>query len=145
MTPGPPNALEAGLVSIKTVPPGLLATLNYPLTDGFSITMPLTALWSLQISISGSFDAGLTATITPPADVALTPPAGTLTGQLSSILTATPGAGLPIVILGQAGGSRLAASSVSFGMGVNVTWDSGLWHRARRPGHRRPASPAARS
>ena len=67
VTPGPPNALEAGLVSIKTVPPGLLATLNYPLPDGFSVTLPLSALWSVQIAISGSFDVGLAATVTPPA------------------------------------------------------------------------------
>ena len=125
VTPGPPNALEAGLVSIKTVPPGLLATLNYLLPDGFSVTLPLSALWSVQIAIAGSFDVGLTATVTPPADVALKPPSGTLAGQLSSILTATPVAGSPIVILGQADGSRLAAGSVSFGVGLNVTWDAG--------------------
>jgi hypothetical protein len=123
VTPGPPNALEAGLVSITTVPPGLLATLNYALPAGFSVTLPLSALWSVQIAISGSFDAGLAATITPPADVALKPASATLAGQLSSILTATPGAGLPIVILGQAGGSRLTASSVSFGMGLDIAWD----------------------
>jgi hypothetical protein len=122
VTPGPPNALEAGLVSITTVPPGLLATLNYPLPDGFKFTVPLGTLWSAQVAISGSFDAGLAATITPPAAVALKP-SGILAGQLSSILTATPGAGSPVVILGQAGGSRLTASSVSFGMGLDVSWD----------------------
>jgi hypothetical protein len=124
VTPGPPNALEAGLVSIKTVPPGLLATLNYQLPDGFSVTLPLSTLWSVQIAMSGSFDAGLSASITPPADIALKPPTGTLTGQLSSSLTATPAAGSPILILGEAGSSRLTAAGASFGMGLNVTWDA---------------------
>jgi hypothetical protein len=133
VTPGPPNALETGLVSIKTVPPGLLATLNYPLPDGFSVTLPLTSLWSLQIAISGSFDVGLAATITPPANLALKPPSGELTGSLQSNLTATPSGGAPIVIFGQAGGSRLAANSVSFGMGVTVSWDAGSGTASAEP------------
>jgi hypothetical protein len=58
---GPPNALDAWLVSITTNPPGLLARLKYSLPDGFAITMPLSTLWSVQASISGSFDAVLQA------------------------------------------------------------------------------------
>jgi hypothetical protein len=120
---GPPNELDAWLLTVKANPPGLLATLNYSLPDGFAFTLPLTALWSAQVSISGSFDAGIQAAITPPADVALTPPSGSLTGQLQLGLTATPGAGSPIVLLGQAGGSSVTAGSVSLGVGLNVTWD----------------------
>ena len=120
-------------MSITTVPPGLLATLNYPLPDGFQVTLPLSTLWSVQIAISGAFDIGLAATITPPADVSLKPPSGSLTGQLSSILTATPGAGAPVVILGQTGGSRLTATSVSFGMGLDVSWDEATGTAAANP------------
>jgi hypothetical protein len=129
VTPGPGNALQATLVSIAvnpgTSPPGLLATLNYPIADGFAITLPLTAVWSVQISTQGTFDAGLEATLTPTDTVSLKPPTGSLTGQLMSILTATaPDPASPIIILGQTGGSRLQVSSFTFGMGLTATWDS---------------------
>jgi hypothetical protein len=124
VTQGPPIELDAWLMSVKANPPGLLAMLDYSLPEGFAVTLPLSTIWSVQASVSGSFDAGLQAAITPPADIALTPPSASLTGQLQLILTAAADAASPIVLLGQAGGSRLTAGSANFGVGLNVTWDT---------------------
>jgi hypothetical protein len=138
VTPGPGNALEAGLLSVTvnpdTDPPGLLATLNYPINDGFTFSFPLTTTWSVQISTQGTFDVGLQAILTPPADISLKPPSGSLTGRLMTSLTATaPGPGAPIIILGQVGGSRLQVSSFTFTIGLNAQWDPGSGSASANP------------
>jgi hypothetical protein len=102
-----------------------LGTLTYTLPANFNFTLPLTAVWSVQAQIQGTFAAGLQATITPPVGVALKPPSGTLNGQLQLNLTAQNADGTPLMILGATGGSRLQANSFTFGAGVTAAWDSG--------------------
>lgn len=107
-------------------PPGITASLTYGISDGFNLTLPISDAWSVQIQVQGSFDAGLTATITPPIGVALRPPTGTLTGQLQSNLVAqAKDADHPLIVLGAAGGSYLGANSFTFGMGLSASWDAG--------------------
>jgi hypothetical protein len=126
--PNPSNALTLSMFSIQpnsaTSPPGLLATLTYDLPQGFNFTLPISDVWSVQVQVQGAFSAGLSATITPPVNVSLQPPSGTLTGQLQMNLVAqAPDANHPIIILGEPG-SGLQTNSFSFGVGVNVAWNS---------------------
>ena len=90
--PGPGHALEAGLVSIKanpaSNPPGLLATLNYPIPGGFSIGIPLAGIWSIQIQTGGTLTAGLPTTLTPPAKGRDRVRRRDLNGQMASNLIA---------------------------------------------------------
>lgn len=127
--PGPPNQLIASLVTIKvnpaTSPPGLLASLGLAIPGGFSLSLPLGAIWSVDLEVDGTFSAGLGATIKPPASVTLQPPTGTLTGKLTMSLVASgPDTSHPLILIGQTGGSRLQTDSFSFGAGVTVNWDS---------------------
>jgi hypothetical protein len=122
---GPLNSLTAGMFSIATSPPGIVASLTYAIPDGFNFTLPISDVWSVQIKIQGTFAAGLQANITPPFGVTLHPPTGTLTGQMQTNLVAQAAGGNPLIIIGQTGASRLQTDSVTLGAGVKVTWDSG--------------------
>jgi hypothetical protein len=123
---GSPSQLFTSLVSLKvnpgSNPPGLLATVNSPIESPVNLSLPLNATWSINFQISGSYAAGISATLTPPMQFTLQPPSGVLSGQLLTSLVATV-AGNPIVIFGETGGSVLQADSMSFGGGVNLTWD----------------------
>ncbi|HMH16006.1 MAG TPA: DUF6603 domain-containing protein [Edaphobacter sp.] len=126
---GPPNALTSSFVSLQanpaTNPPGLLATLAETLADGINLTLPITAMWSVDMQVKGTFSTSLVATVTPPTRVAIKPPSGTLNGSLQMNLAAkAPDANHPLILVGETGGSYVGADSFSFGAGLTVTWDS---------------------
>ncbi len=127
--PGPGHSLEAGIVSIAanpaTSPPGLLATLNYPIPGGFGITIPLSDIWSIQIQTAGTLAAGLVATLTPPATVDIASVDATLNGQMTTSLVArSPDANSPLILVGQTGGSRMQTDSLALGMGLSIAVDA---------------------
>lgn len=128
-TPGPPTALDSFMFSFQanpaTNPPGLTVSVNESLPSGIDLTLPLTATWSVRVQAQGTFSAGLSATIVPPANVGLQPPTGSLTGLLEMDLTATaPVAGQPIILIGEAAGSAVQTTSFAFGAALNITWNT---------------------
>jgi hypothetical protein len=121
--PQPPGSLALSLLNIQIVPPGLVASLNYGIPENFTFTLPLGDVWSVGINVQGDFDAGLSATIKPPANVNLKA-TGVLNGQLLATLSAKgTDASHPLVLIGQTGGSVLQTDSISIGAGLNVHWD----------------------
>jgi hypothetical protein len=120
---GPPNVLEASLFTLTTTPPGETASLKYAIPAGFDITLPISTIWSARIQAQASLDATLSATITPPANVAFHS-AAALDGLFEFDLTAKPDAAHPIVVVGQTGGSRLETTGVSVGAGLTIHWDT---------------------
>lgn len=128
-TPGPGSAMDSTFFAVQTNPasnpPGLLATLKYPILGGIDLTLPLGGIWSVRLQAQGEFIASLQATIIPLDTLSLKPPSGTLAGQLTmDIIAQGPDADHPIVLLGQTGGSVLQTNSFTFGTGLNLTWDS---------------------
>jgi hypothetical protein len=127
---GPDMILSASLLSVQanpaTSPPGLIATLSYPIDTGFpALTLPLTEIWSVRVQAQGALVAGIAATLTPPANFSLLPPTGTLDGLLQMDLIAQGvDATHPIILLGETGGSRLQTDSFTFGAGVTFHWDT---------------------
>jgi len=72
-------------------PPGLKATLRIPIAGGLTLTVPLSLPgWSVVIEADAMLEADLSATVTPPATVALLPPGGSLTGKLTLGFRAEP-------------------------------------------------------
>jgi hypothetical protein len=127
---GPDMTLTASLLSVQAnpaaSPPGLLATLRYPIDTGLDLTLPLTDMWSVRVQAQGALVAGIAATLTPPASFTLLPPTGTLDGLLQMDLVAEgPDAAHPLILLGETGGSRLQTDSFTFGAGITFSWDSG--------------------
>lgn len=128
--PGPGNSLDLSLLTIQpnvsASPPGLALSLNYDLPGDFNVTLPLSALWSVQAQVQGAFAAGLQADITPPATISFKPPSGTFSGELDVALVAQqPDSNHPIILIGQAGGSALQTASFTFGTRLQANWDAG--------------------
>ena len=126
---GSPGFIDAGMFTIGVTkapaPPGLQLTLHYDVPADFSITLPITKVWSLQLQSRGSFAAGLHATATPPSKISVKPPAGNLDGLLQVDLVAKgPDKDHPLILLGSADGSRLQADSFTFGAGLAVKWNA---------------------
>src|SRR5262249_28994133 len=111
-----------GLSSPHPTPPGLGLILFVPLLDGPNLTLPLLSpAWKVELAVRGRFESGLKLSITPPAQLKLTPPTPPLAGQvITRIVGNTPGPEQPFVLLGQAGASRLEASSLKFTFGLNA-------------------------
>jgi hypothetical protein len=124
--PGPGHSLVSGLVTIAANPPGLLATLNYPIPGGFTVSLPISGVWSIQIQTAGTLTAGLATSITPPATVDIASVDATLNGQLTTSLVArSTDPNAPLILVGQTNGSRMQTTSFSFGMGLNIAVDAG--------------------
>ncbi len=101
--------------------------MQYEISSGIDLTLPLSDVWSVRVQAQAAILAGLSATLTPPASVTLLPPSGTLlTGLLEMDLTATaPVANQPIILIGQTGGSAVQANSFAFGAGfAYLTWNT---------------------
>jgi len=108
-------------------PPGLKAVLSIPVQDAVSLTVPLFKPgWSAVIKTQGSLDAGVSATITPPAALALAPVSGSVSGSLSFGFLGQPvPPATTLVLVGQAGGSRAEAAGIEVTFGAAFSWDAG--------------------
>jgi hypothetical protein len=120
--PEAPRFIDAGMFTISVdKPPALRLRLQYGVPANFDVRLPLTKVWSLRLQSRGSFAAGLEATASPPANLSIKPAAGTKPEALAvSLVARNPS---PIVILGQTGGSRFQAESITFEAGLEVSGD----------------------
>jgi len=128
--PLPGDSLALAMFSVtgdsSTNPPGLKASLTYDLPENFTFTLPLGNVWNLDLNLQAKLDAGLQVTVTPPANVKFAPPTGSLNGTFEADLTAKgPDAQHPLILFGQANGSRLQTDQFVIGAGVTLNWDSG--------------------
>jgi hypothetical protein len=121
-----PNEVDTALVTFivdpAINPPGLTANLHYPIAAGIDLNLSISRVWSVHIQAQGTFDAGLSAILTAPANVALTPPTGTLQGRLETDLLAKGTD--PLILIGQTRGSRLQMDAFSFGAGLGIRWET---------------------
>jgi hypothetical protein len=109
----PGNTLDAPLMTIApnpaTTPPGLLWTFHYGIPGTYNLTIPVSARFAIQLQAQGSFGANLAMT-------------AMLDGLLQFLLTGTGAdATHPLLILGEAGSSRIEAKQLSVGGGVTLT------------------------
>ena len=82
-------------------------------------------MWNLDLDLQATLTAGLQIIITPPANVTFAPPSGTLNGSFQANLTAKgQDAQHPLIVFGQAGGSRIQTDSFALGAGLTITWNS---------------------
>jgi hypothetical protein len=121
-----PPTITSGLLSVtpNAATHGLKATLQADLPVNLNVTSPLSPLWALHAQIQGAFNAGLQTLIVPPAKLTLKPSDGTLAGLIEVDLVARgKDADHPIILIGQADGSRVQADSIVAGIGLPVKWD----------------------
>ena len=117
-----PVALEAFafnlVVDNQPQPPGLRIDLRIEPTQDVSITIPLTDNWNVVLTAKARFVQDTSALIAPPLNVSFPPPtAGTLTIDASIALNRNPTAG-PLLLVGEAGGSRLEATAPTVALAV---------------------------
>jgi len=118
---GPP-VLEAYVVRLSTDPttnpPALTADLRIPATQDVAFTLPLGNSWSLTFNAAARFDAGIGAVIRYPLELTITPPSGSISIDLDLGLQAQQPAG-PMILLGEAGGSRLELQRFAAALGAS--------------------------
>ena len=124
-TPGPPNAIKAGLFDLAATPPGITITVNEVIPSGFDLTIPVSSTVSARIQAQGTFAAALLATLTPSANFRLRPPTGQLNGLLQlDLIVQGPDPAHPVVLFGQTGGSRLETGKLDFSAGLTIHFDA---------------------
>jgi hypothetical protein len=126
---GADMVLTSSLLTVQanpaSSPPGLVATLIDEIGSGLDLTLPLTDTWSLRVQVQGAIVAGIGATLTPPANLALLPPSGSLDGLLQMDLAAQGAdAAQPLILLGETGGSRLQTDAITLGAGMTLHWNA---------------------
>lgn len=121
--PGGPAILEAYIFRLSVdptaSPPSMTATMRVPAAHDVALTLPLGGLWTLTITTSARFAAGLGAQVTYPLELRLQPPTGSVSVDVDLGLLATRPDGAPMVLLGQAGGSRLELVRFSGAVGLS--------------------------
>ncbi len=120
--PGRPPILEAYLLSLEpllTNPPSLGVKFRFKATEDFERQFEISDPWSFRVAAKARFDAGMGGTITPPLGVNLTPPSAGASLEVTADMVAEHG-GTPMVLLGEAGGSRLEMTKFSAGFGFKA-------------------------
>lgn len=115
--PGRPPILEAYLLALEpllTNPPSLGLKFRFKATEDFEREFAVRDPWRFRLAARARFDAGMDGSIAPPFNVRFTPPASGASLELTADMVAEDG-GTPMVLLGQAGGSRLEATKFSAG------------------------------
>jgi hypothetical protein len=79
--------------------------------------------WKFEIKFEGDLGAGTEIVIQPNDRIAFVPPSGELAGDVGVQFAAGTPSGMPYVILGQAGGSRLEARQLIARAGIGFAWD----------------------
>jgi len=114
--PGTPAVLEAGLFEMHVTGPAnapvLVIGLRFRGAAEVSRTIPLRGVWAATTDAAGEFRVGLTAQVTPPFAIRLLPPAGDATVSFAVGLRGAR-TDPAIVLLGDAAGTRLEATSVA--------------------------------
>ncbi|BEP14782.1 hypothetical protein acdb102_30930 [Acidothermaceae bacterium B102] len=120
--PSMPPILEAFVLRLSsdpaTHPPSLTAELRLPATQDVTKTIPIGGNWSVTLSVGARFDAGVGITVTPPFQLELQPPTGSITAQADVGVAAARPDGTPMILLGEAGGSRLELATFAAALGV---------------------------
>jgi hypothetical protein len=124
--PGLPAILEGWAfrlaVDPSLSPPGLALRVRQAATIDTAHTLELLPPWSLRMTTAGRFEAGIETTIRPDGRLAIKPPSGDARLNLEAALLAGDGA-TPMVLLGQAGTSRIEMTQFKLGVALAAEWD----------------------
>lgn len=108
--PGQPPALEAFLFRLAVDPgpiPGLLARLRIPAEKDLAVSVPISGPWSVTVDSKARFEGGLEVRFHPVDGIRLEPPLAAASLEAALGIKAERAGGVPMILIGQAGGSRL--------------------------------------
>ena len=103
-------------------PPGLELDFAQSVSIDRNSTFPISPpTWNATVSTKATLAAKVGGALRPPLALELKPPSGQLTASSSLAITAQPPT--PMILLGEAGGSRLELAAITLGAGAELTWD----------------------
>jgi hypothetical protein len=108
--PGLPAVLEVWLFRIEVVPgaiPSLRIRLRIPAEKNLDVSTPLTGPWSVTVTSAARFEGGIEILLHPTGGLRIEPPSAAASIDLALGVKAENSDGTPMILVGQAGGSRL--------------------------------------
>jgi hypothetical protein len=126
--PGLPPVLEAFLFRIAVEPgafPGLRMRIRAPAEKDVTESVPLGGPWSVTVSSSARFQSGIEMLLDPKNGFSIEPPAAAASLTLAVGLKAERPDGQPMIIIGQAGASRLELQSFNAQVPLQLSASTG--------------------
>ena len=114
--PGQPAALEAFIFRLAVEPgavPGLRARLRVPAEKDFNVSVTIGGPWSATVDSTARFATSLEFLLNPQTGLRIEPPAAAASVAIAFGLKAAKSDGTPMILIGQAGGSRLELLSAA--------------------------------
>jgi hypothetical protein len=111
--PGQPPVLEVFKFRLAVAPgppgtiPGLRLRLRIPAQKDLAVSVPISGPWAVTVDSKSRFEGGLELLVHPVNGIRIEPPAATASVELALGIKAERPGGAPMIIVGQAGGSRL--------------------------------------
>ena len=126
--PGQPVALEAFIFRLAVEPgaiPGLRARVRVPAQKDVNVTVPISGPWSATVDSSSRFDGSLEFLLNPQTGLRIEPPAAAVSVTVAFGIKTANSDGTPMILIGQAGGSRLELLSAAARLPLQLSASSG--------------------
>jgi hypothetical protein len=124
---GQPPILESMILSLQAntsvTPPGMGFEVRPPATYSVNKPFALAGPWSLQVSFTGAYAAGLQGLVQSNGDFKVRPPTGTVNATANASLIGRKPSGA-MQIIGLPGGTRLEVAQITAGVGVRVAFNT---------------------
>jgi hypothetical protein len=122
--PGQPAVLEAYVFRLAVAPgptPGLIVRLRIPAQKNFDFSVPLGGPWSATASSTARFEGGIELLLHPTNGVRIEPPTAAASIEAAFGLKAETADASPMILIGQAGGSRLELQRFSIRLPIRLS------------------------
>ncbi len=126
--PGQPAVLDAFIFRLAVVPgakPGLSVRLRFPAEKDLELSTPLGGPWSVTASSTARFEGGVELVLHPDDGLHIEPPSAAASIAAAIGIEAKNSDGSPIILIGQAGGSRLELGSFSGRLPLELSASAG--------------------
>ncbi len=126
--PGQPAALDALLFRLAVVPgalPALNVRLRIPAEKDLSVSQPIAGPWSATVESTARFEGGIELLVHPQDGIRIEPPTAAASIEAAFGIKAENADSSPMILIGQAGGSRLELKSFSAKIPLRISTSAG--------------------
>jgi hypothetical protein len=135
--PGQPAALDAFILRLAVEPgatPALRLRVRQAAQKDLSADVPFGGPWSATFSSTARFEGGLEFRLHPQSGFRIEPPAAAAAATLSAGIKAEDAGGAPMIVIGQAGKSRIELKRFAFSVPVQLNAAIGTASPEVKPG-----------
>jgi len=128
VAPGLPAVLEAWLFRFEVVPgalPALRIRLRIPAEKDLDVSTPLAGPWSVTVTSAARFEGGIEFLLHPTDGLRIEPPTAAVSIDLALGVKAENSDGSPMILVGQAGGSRLELKQFALRLPLTLSASAG--------------------